>query len=140
MVEYNRALFDENGNVTVRIAPAPRNETCLNCHAKPDWKKRGAQFSAHTDVHMAKGMKCVDCHTLCSRSSDPRVRDKETHQFGKGDDPSGWVRNDLDNSVRNCESCHTEGTLGAPVAKHAWLPPRASRLLPNASGLSMTRT
>jgi hypothetical protein len=122
-VEYNRALFDEQGNVTVHIAPAPRNETCLNCHAKPDWKKRGASFSAHTDVHLAKGLKCVDCHTSGSRASDPRIRGKEVHQIGKGDDPSGWVRNDLDNTVRSCESCHTEGTLGAPVAKHTWLPP-----------------
>ncbi len=122
-VEYNKALFDENGNVTVHIAPLPRNETCLNCHAKPDWKKRGASFSAHTDVHLAKGLKCVDCHTSGSRAFDVRVRGKEVHQFGKGDDPSGWVRNDLDNTVRACESCHEQGTLGAPIAKHSWLPP-----------------
>ncbi len=122
-VVYNSALFDEQGNVIVHIAPAPRNETCLHCHAKPDWKKRGASFSAHTDVHLAKGLKCVDCHTSGSRASDPRIRGKEVHQIGKGDDPSGWVRNDLDNTVRSCESCHTEGTLGAPVARHSWLPP-----------------
>lgn len=122
-VVYNKALFDENGNVSVHISRAPRNETCLNCHAKPDWKKRGASFSAHTDVHMAKGLKCVDCHTSGSRASDARIRGKEVHQIGKGDDPSGWVRNDLDNTVRSCESCHTQGTLGAPIAKHSWLPP-----------------
>jgi hypothetical protein len=122
-VEYKKDIFDENGNVTVHIAPSPRNETCLNCHAKPDWKKRGASFSAHTDVHMAKGLTCVDCHTSGSRASDPKIRGKEVHQFGKGDDPSGWVRNDLDNTVRTCESCHTDGTMGAPIAKHSWLPP-----------------
>jgi hypothetical protein len=122
-VVYQKDLFDENGNVTLHISPAPRNETCLNCHAKPDWKKRGASFSAHTDVHLAKGLKCVDCHTSGSHASDPRIRGKEVHQVGKGDDPSGWVRNDLDNTVRTCESCHQEGTLGAPIAKHAWLPP-----------------
>lgn len=122
-VEYNRALFDENGNVKVHITPAPRNETCLHCHAKPDWKKRGASFAARTDVHLAKGLRCVDCHTSGSRASDPRIRGKEVHQIGKGDDPSGWVRNDLDNTVRSCESCHAEGTLGAPVARHSWLPP-----------------
>ncbi len=122
-VAYQKDLFDENGNVTLHISPAPRNETCLNCHAKPDWKKRGASFSAHTDVHLAKGLKCVDCHTSGSHASDPRIRGKEVHQVGKGDDPSGWVRNDLDNTVRTCESCHQDGTLGAPIAKHAWLPP-----------------
>jgi hypothetical protein len=122
-VEYRKDIFDENGNVTVHIAPSPRNETCLNCHAKPDWKKRGASFSAHTDVHMAKGLDCVDCHTSGSQASDPKIRGKEVHQVGKGDDPSGWVRNDLDNTVRTCESCHADGTLGAPIAKHSWLPP-----------------
>ncbi|MBI4902180.1 MAG: NapC/NirT family cytochrome c [Acidobacteria bacterium] len=122
-VEYKREFFDDAGNVLLHISPAPRNETCLNCHAKPDWKKRGASFSAHTDVHLAKGLKCVDCHTSGSRASDARIRGKEVHQFGKGDDPSGWVRNDLDNTVRSCESCHSEGTLGAPIARHSWLPP-----------------
>lgn len=122
-VEYKKDIFDESGNVNVHIAPSPRNETCLNCHAKPDWKKRGASFSAHTDVHMAKGLDCVDCHTSGSQASDPKIRGKEVHQVGKGDDPSGWVRNDLDNTVRTCESCHTDGTLGAPIAKHSWLPP-----------------
>jgi thiosulfate reductase cytochrome b subunit len=56
-------------------------------------------------------------------ASDARIRGREVHQFGKGDDPSGWVRNDLDNTVRSCESCHTDGTLGAPIARHSWLPP-----------------
>jgi hypothetical protein len=122
-VEYRREFFDNAGNVILHIAPAPRNETCLNCHAKPDWKKRGASYSAQTDVHLAKGLKCVDCHTSGSRASDPRIRGKEIHQFGKGDDPSGWVRNDLDNTVRSCESCHDDGTMGAPIARHSWLPP-----------------
>ncbi len=122
-VEYNKDLFDAEGNVKLHIVRSPRNDTCLNCHWKPGWKKRGAAFTAHTDVHLAKGLKCVDCHTAGSRAADARIRGREVHQFGKGDDPSGWVRNDLDNTVRSCESCHAEGTLGAPVTKHAWLPP-----------------
>ena len=68
-------------------------------------------------------MRCVDCHAAGSRAADPRIRGKEVHQFGKGDDPSGWVRNDLDNTVRSCESCHLEGWNNAPKARHAWLPP-----------------
>jgi thiosulfate reductase cytochrome b subunit len=122
-VEYNKDHFDADGNVALHIVRTPRNETCLNCHWKPGWKKRGASFTAHTDVHLAKGLKCVDCHTAGSGASDARIRGREVHQFGKGDDPSGWVRNDLDNTVRSCESCHTDGTLGAPIARHSWLPP-----------------
>jgi formate dehydrogenase gamma subunit len=122
-VAYDKTKFAADGNVIVHMAPEPRNETCLGCHAKPDWKKRGAAFSARTDVHMVAGLRCVDCHAAGSRAADPRIRGREVHQFGKGDDPSGWVRNDLDNTVRSCESCHLGGFRNAPRATHAWLPP-----------------
>lgn len=122
-VIYDRSRFDADGNVLVHIAPEPRNETCLGCHFKPDWKKRGAAYSVRTDVHMAAGLRCVDCHAGGSRAADPRIRGREVHQFGKGDDPSGWVRNDLDDTVRGCDDCHIEGWRNAPRATHAWLPP-----------------
>ncbi len=122
-VSYDKSRFDAQGNVLVHIAPEPRNETCLTCHAKPDWKKRGAAFTARTDVHMAAGLRCVDCHAAGSKAADPRIRGREVHQFGKGDDPSGWVRNDLDDTVRSCKNCHIDGWRNAPRATHAWLPP-----------------
>jgi len=122
-VIYDKTRFDQEGNVVVHMVAEPRNETCLNCHAKPDWKKRGAGYMTRTDVHMVAGLTCVDCHAAGSKAVDPRIRGKEIHQFGKGDDPSGWVRNDLDNTVRTCESCHVEGYRNAPRATHAWLPP-----------------
>jgi hypothetical protein len=123
VVRYDPSTFDGDGNVLVHIAPEPRNETCLGCHAKPDWKKRGASFAVRTDVHMKAGLRCVDCHTAGSRAEDPRIRGREEHHIGKGDDPSGWVRNDLDGTVRNCEFCHLEGRAGAPRASHDWLAP-----------------
>jgi len=122
-VSYDRARFNDDGTVKVHIAPEPRNATCLTCHGKPGWKKRGAAFSPRTDVHMAAGLRCADCHAAGSKAADPRIRGREEHQFGKGDDPSGWVRNDLDNTVRRCESCHIEGWRNAPRATHEWLPP-----------------
>jgi len=122
-VTYDRSKFDKEGKVVVHIAPEPRNEACLQCHRKPDWKKRGAAFSTRTDVHIAAGLRCVDCHASGSNAVDKRIRGKEVHQFGKGDDPSGWVRNDLDNSMRTCEGCHIQGWRNAPKATHAWLPP-----------------
>ena len=122
-VNYDKTRFDAAGNALLHLAPEPRNETCLGCHAKPDWKKRGATFSPRTDVHIMAGLRCVDCHAAGSKAADLRIRGREVHQFGKGDDPSGWVRNDLDNSVRSCENCHLEGWRNAPRATHAWLPP-----------------
>ncbi len=123
VVAYDVKRFDAEGNIILHIAPEPRNETCLNCHFKPDWKKRGASYSERTDVHMVAGLRCVDCHAAGSRAADPRIKGREVHQFGKGNDPSGWVRNDLDDTVRSCEECHLEGWRNAPRATHEWLPP-----------------
>jgi hypothetical protein len=121
-VKYNLAKFGADGKVSMHLVREPRNETCLNCHSKPQWKKRGSSFTEFTDVHIAKGLKCVDCHAAGSMAVDDRIKGKEIHQFGKGDDPSGWVRNDLDNTMRTCKDCHLTGYLNAPIAKHAWLP------------------
>jgi len=122
-VSYDVSLFNEDGTLSPHIVREPRNETCLACHAKPGWKKRGANFRGRTDVHLRAGLKCVDCHPSGNQAVDERVRGKEVHQFGKGDDPGGHVRDDLDNTCRDCADCHSIGTLGAPIAKHRWLPP-----------------
>lgn len=122
-VTYDLGRFDASGNVKVRVVTQPRNETCLNCHAQPGWKKRGADYRARTDVHFRAGLRCVDCHPAGSNADDPRIHGREVHQFAKGDDPGGRARDDLDNTVRDCTSCHTSGQFGAPVATHPWLPP-----------------
>ncbi len=122
-VVYNTALFDAEGKISPHIVREPRNEACLECHAQPGWKKRGANFSTRTDVHIRAGLKCVDCHPAGSKALDSRINEKEMHQFAKGDDPGGLIRNDLDNTVLDCDYCHTNGYLGAPIAKHTWLPP-----------------
>jgi len=122
-VAYNPSLFDADGKISPHIVREPRNKACLECHAQPGWKKRGANYSMRTDVHLRAELKCVDCHPAGSKALDSRINEKEMHQFGKGDDPGGLVRNDLDNTVLDCDYCHTNGYLGAPIAKHTWLPP-----------------
>ena len=122
-VQYNPAVFGPNGKVSLHIVREPRDKTCLACHAKPGWKKRGANFRPRTDVHLRAGLKCVDCHPAGRSTADPLIRGKEVHQFGKGDDPGGHVRDDLDNTCLDCADCHTTGHLGAPIARHEWLPP-----------------
>ncbi|MBL7111968.1 MAG: hypothetical protein ISS19_08510 [Bacteroidales bacterium] len=120
---YNKSLFNPNGMVEPNIVREPRNEACLFCHAKPGWKKRGANFHSRTDVHLQAGLKCVDCHPAGKSATHDLISGKEVHQFGKGDDPGGHVRDDLDNTMRTCTDCHDNGYLGAPLAKHKWLPP-----------------
>ncbi|MGQ9731607.1 MAG: multiheme c-type cytochrome [Candidatus Zipacnadales bacterium] len=122
MVTYDTTRFDAEGRVAPHIVRSPRNETCLECHAQPGWKKRGADYRARTDVHLRAGLRCVDCHAAGMSAADERIRGKELHQVGKGDDPGGHVRDDLDDTVRSCASCHTTGYLGAPVAAHKAFP------------------
>ena len=120
---YRQELFNRDGKVEPHIVREPRNEICLSCHAKPGWKKRGANFRPRSDVHLRAGLKCVDCHPAGSSASDPRIAGREEHQFGKGDDPGGHVRDDLDDTCVSCVDCHDSGRMGAPIAKHRWLPP-----------------
>ncbi|MDF1576762.1 MAG: hypothetical protein P1P86_16375 [Bacteroidales bacterium] len=120
---YDKSIFNPDGRVEPHIVGEPRNEACLFCHAKPGWKKRGANFRMRTDVHLQAGLKCVDCHPAGKSAANERIRGKELHQFGKGDDPGGHVRDDLDHTMRTCSDCHDNGYLGAPLAKHKWLPP-----------------
>lgn len=61
-VKYNPVKFCADGKVSMHLVREPRNETCLNFHSKPQWKKRGSSFIEFTDVHIGKGLKCVDCH------------------------------------------------------------------------------
>ncbi len=122
-VRYDVRRFAPDGKVDLHLVREPGNEACLGCHAKPGWKKRGANFRPRTDVHLRAGLKCVDCHPAGSRARDPRIRGREVHQIAKGDDPGGLVRDDLDGTVLACESCHATGERGAPVARHDWLPP-----------------
>lgn len=122
-VVYDLNKFDKSGTLSPNIVREPRNAACLSCHDQPGWKKRGANYRSRTDVHIRAGMKCVDCHPAGSSSSDPRINGKDEHQIAKGDDPGGQVRNDLNNTVKGCEDCHSTGERGAPVARHQWLPP-----------------
>ena len=122
-LSYNVDLFAEDGTLDLHIVREPRNEACLNCHAQPGWKKRGSNFSLRTDVHLRAGLKCVDCHPAGSSATDPRIAGKEMHEIAKGDDPGGLIRNDLDDTVVSCQDCHATGKMGAPIARHLWLPP-----------------
>ena len=122
-MQWNSGLFDSDGKVDITMVRSPRNTACLGCHDKPGYKKRGANYRNRTDVHARAGLRCVDCHPAGSSASDARINSREDHNIGKGNDPGGLVRNDLDNTMLSCSDCHDTGRMGAPVARHAWLPP-----------------
>jgi methanogenesis multiheme c-type cytochrome len=55
---------------------SPTISKCLTCHKK-DKAKRGDNFSAAADVHLAAGFVCQDCHIKVADS-------RSDHQFAKG--------------------------------------------------------
>lgn len=118
---------DNLTSVSDKISGTPDDSNCSLCHAaqpgklytatgtlRSDMGKRGFMWDdpESLDVHNAAGLSCVDCHTTGM-----------DHQIGKGHDPISTVRDDLDNTVRTCSSCHTDsGWEGAPVPGHAGMP------------------
>lgn len=124
VVTYKKERFSPSGEVVLHMVKEPGVTVCLNCHKEPDWKKKGAIYNERTDVHLRAGLRCVDCHVTGEKAQDKRIKGQELHQIGKGDDPTGLVRKDLDNTMRTCEACHMTGLLKAPIPKHYGLPPR----------------
>ena len=95
-------------------------------------------YASHPlDVHLAKGLECVNCHYLLNNpvyfQQDPETRpahirfdprrpeqseflNRPTHQFAKGQSIHGLAAESSINTLRDCESCHD------PFEVHDWLP------------------
>ncbi len=109
-LSYRAHLFHD-GKVQFDIAD-PTDRNCLLCHAEAEVKKRGHVWDGRNDdVHTAAGLQCVSCHTA-----------GPDHQIVKGRSSEVMVRNDLDSAAHSCESCHTQGRLGAAKPAHKALP------------------
>ncbi len=113
-VVYNRRLFNEDGKVVLSINYRPADANCMQCHGPADMKKRGFSWDdpINPDVHNQQGIHCVDCHP-----------GDLAHNFAKGHTTIETVRDDLDNTMRTCEDCHTTGYLGASIPQHLNIPP-----------------
>jgi hypothetical protein len=93
-----------------KIQKKPAKENCLTCHAfsggGPGFKRPNLEpalignVSESIDVHMARGLNCVDCHPV------------KEHKFGvKAMDT--WVR-ELEERP-SCENCHTDAPHGNDI-------------------------
>lgn len=74
----------------------PQVSHCMNCHWK-DTSKRGDAFTPDTDVHLAAGMLCQDCHLR-------RGANGSNHQFLKGsalDTTEPTLK-----GILSCTTCH----------------------------------
>ncbi len=123
-VEYDPTRFDKTGHVRLKIVLEIPSENCLNCHGESDFKKRGASYIGQGVGHPGNSnIRCVTCHWAGSQAKDPRISGREMHEIGKGDDPGGFVSDNLDNTVRTCADCHESGKFGATLMHHRGIPP-----------------
>ncbi len=113
-VAYNKRLFNADGKLAVEISHQPESENCVFCHGFSDRKKRGFSWNDpfNHDVHNMRGIGCIECHP-----------GDMAHNFAKGDERVSTVRDDLDGTMKTCEQCHMEGSMGAPRPAHTAIRP-----------------
>ena len=122
---WDNARFDSDDRVFFDIVRRPPNERCYFCHstrlvgegAPPRW-------ATIEDVHLAAGLKCVDCH-----------RNGLDHIIVRGYDDEAAQRAEPLAAAYSCEGCHLGvegaadptlalgGHYGAPRPQHRGLPP-----------------
>ena len=103
----------------LRSVPARR---CYFCHSNADLEQLGrARWNTDEDIHLARGMTCVDCH-----------RNGLDHAMIRGYEGEPATGKDPQAATLTCGGCHLgteagssfpKGRLGAPFPKHAGIPP-----------------
>ncbi|MBE7558316.1 hypothetical protein HS125_04985 [bacterium] len=113
---YDRGRFNPDNRVYLNITKSPGPDRCLFCHTtsvvEPD-----PVHPYDTDVHLAAGLTCTDCH-----------RNGINHMITRGDGSAEDLQNNPANATLSCRGCHLgengriAGRLGAPRPRHAALP------------------
>ncbi len=115
-IKYDKRMFDERGRCIFRVGK-PKNERCLACHAASE--ASAGHHDVMTDVHLQRGMKCIDCHTsgMDHRIATKPCRDCHTAPGGAGPHPT-HVGIPLVHFTRlSCTVCHSGVTKGGRVAQ-----------------------
>lgn len=120
-VIYKKDIYNSKGEVlfdTVRETP---NERCYYCHSNLYETSEGKtqKWTQDVDVHIAAGLKCVDCH-----------RGGLEHNMIRGYPEEPNVSKNPLVAKTTCEGCHLPkdneipeaGRFGAPIPKHAGIP------------------
>ncbi|MEA2735658.1 MAG: hypothetical protein QOE14_2109 [Humisphaera sp.] len=132
-VNYDPARFDDLGNVVFNVARRVSNERCYFCHTnidvgRPSDPKTNVNLESRwrhdRDIHLAKGMSCVDCHR--NGPDHMMVRGYE----GEFDDRAAIAGAKPDPTITtlSCAGCHygtdnaSGGRNAAPRPLHKGLP------------------
>lgn len=116
VVEYVKELFDPAKRIHLDIVARTPNDSCYRCHSQ---QHVGAGAQAHwltdNDVHVARGMDCVDCH-----------RHGLNHMVSRSDEHDPLLQTEPGLHTLTCDGCHGGeggGRFASPKPKHAGIPP-----------------
>jgi hypothetical protein len=126
-VVYDPQRFDAQGNVTFNVSGPVPNDRCYFCHTNIDVGRSPSQAASHAasaptttasptanraslesrwrhdrDIHLAKGMLCVDCH-----------KNGPDHMTVRGYEGEAELRKDDSIATLTCVGCHY-GSDGPP--------------------------
>jgi len=119
-VDYARQRFLPNGKVAFDIVREVKVTRCYYCHTNIDVAQIGAaRWKASEDVHLARGITCVQCH-----------RNNLDHMMTRGYEGEPGAKDAFAASL-SCRGCHMAedadpnlpARMGAPHPKHAGIPP-----------------
>ena len=112
--DQGRVVMGQDRSTKAALAISkPTVKNCMVCHEAAGGGviiKRGFSFTKETDVHAAKGMVCVDCHSA------------KNHKIPTGTDPNNWANDGVFVSCADT-SCH-----GSKPHKEADLNRHSSRI------------
>jgi hypothetical protein len=121
VVEYRKESFSHNDWIRFDVSRDIPKQRCYFCHSNIDVRDGKTEpWKADEDVHIAAGLKCVNCHSHGLQ-----------HNITRG---YAYEPNDSNNvlaAVSSCQGCHlgkdsntpVAGRFAAPVPKHSGLPP-----------------
>jgi hypothetical protein len=119
-VTYSRERFLPGAKVVFDIERQVLARRCYFCHSSADLAHTGqGRWNADEDIHLARGMTCVDCHRNGLDHAMNRGYEGETSANGSAI------------AALTCRGCHlatepernfARGRLGAPYPKHVGIP------------------
>ncbi|MCF8262506.1 MAG: cytochrome c3 family protein [Melioribacteraceae bacterium] len=117
-INYDEERFDNENKVFFDLKKDVDNESCLFCHTTTDNTTTDRFINEQKDVHIAAGMKCVDCH-----------KNDINHKIIEGYQNEYADKNNEHLKSFSCEGCHIQaeesslaGRYGAPNPLHEGIP------------------
>ena len=115
-LKYDSIKFNTENKVYFNVTKDIPNSNCYYCHSTVVTDNNfNQQWKSNEDVHIASGMKCIDCH-----------KNGINHNMTTGSE------NNSSSASYSCVGCHTEpaengkskiDNLGAPIPEHIGIPP-----------------